>query len=179
MARARGFTLLELLVAMAVLALLASISWRGLDSILGAQAQVQAEMRRWEDVDRVLQQLARDLSLALERPEHAPAGELLITRLGEMEAGAGQSGPRRVGYRLRDGGLEYFTHSSSSAATTVEASRVLENVAALELRALGPDGQWRPLRLEPHQAAGAPPRALAAEIVLAGGERISRIFPLP
>ena len=178
MARARGFTLLELLVAMAVLALLASISWRGLDSILGAQAQVQAEMRRWEDVDRVLQQLARDLSLALERPVQAPAGELLMTRLGETEAGAAQSGPRRVGYRLRDGALEYFMHSSSSAGATVEASRVLENVAALELRALGADGQWRALRREPQQADVAP-RALAAEIVLAGGERISRIFPLP
>ena len=178
MARQRGFTLLELLVAMAVLALLASISWRGLDSVLGAQAQVQAELRRWEDLDRVMQQLARDLSLALERPVQEPAGELLITRLGETDAGPAQSGPRRVGYRLRDGGLEYFTHSSSSPAAAVEASRVLENVAALELRALGADGQWRALRRDPRQPDVAP-RAVAAEIVLAGGERILRIFALP
>ncbi len=178
MARQRGFTLLELLVAMAVLALLASISWRGLDSVLGAQARVQAELRRWEDLDRVMQQLARDLSLAIERPAQAAAGELVITRLGETDAGPAQSGPRRVGYRLRDGGLEYFTHSSTSAAAAVEASRVLENVAALELRALGADGQWRALRRDPQQADVAP-RALAAEIVLTGGERISRIFALP
>jgi type II secretion system protein J len=174
-ARQRGFTLLELLVALGVLALLASIGWRGLDAILGAQASVQAETRRWSDADRVMQQIGRDLSLAVERPMEEPAGELVIVRMGEPDAGPTQSGPRRVTYRLRDGALQYVVELASSGS---QAGKVLEGVAAFDLRALESDGAWRPLRREPGPVSGTA-RAVAAEITLAGGERIWRIFPLP
>ncbi|HYP72303.1 MAG TPA: prepilin-type N-terminal cleavage/methylation domain-containing protein, partial [Variovorax sp.] len=39
--RARGFTLIELLVAISILALLAVVSWRGLDGMARAQAQLR------------------------------------------------------------------------------------------------------------------------------------------
>jgi general secretion pathway protein J len=162
MGQARGFSLLELLVALGVLALLATMGWRGLGSVLEAQVSVQAEARRWEDAQRVMQQMGRDLSLALERPRQEPSGELVILRLGEEDAG----GPRRVSYRLREGMLEY------------DGKPVLESVTGLELRALGSDGQWRPLRRDPREPV-VPARALLAEIALAGGERIWRVFPLP
>ena len=174
MPRQRGFTLLELLVALGVLALLATIGWRGLDSILGAQVAVQAEMRRWSDVDRVMQQLGRDVSLAIEAPT-AQGDELVIVRLGEADAGPAQNGPRRVGYRLRAASLEYAVNLPSAGA---QAGKVLENVAAFELRVLQADGTWKPL-LGGSDASRTTARALAAEITLASGERVSRIFPLP
>jgi general secretion pathway protein J len=165
----RGFSLLELLVAVALLALLAALGFRGLSSILDAEAHVQAETRRWSELAVVMGQLGQDLSLALARPVATAAGELAITRLGESDAGALQSGPRRVSYRLRGATLEYQVGPS--------ASPILENVAALEVRALGPDGAWAPLRPAPGQAE-LMPRALEAQIVLAGGERITRLFIL-
>ena len=42
MRRARGFTLIELLVALAALALLAVLSWRGLDGMSRAQERTSA-----------------------------------------------------------------------------------------------------------------------------------------
>lgn len=39
---ARGFTLVELLVALFALSILAVLSWRGLDGMLRAQSQLQA-----------------------------------------------------------------------------------------------------------------------------------------
>jgi type II secretion system protein J len=167
--RARGFSLLELLVALGVLALLAVMGWRGLGSVLEAQAAVQAEARRWDDVQRVMQQMGRDLSLALEPPRRTPAGELMVFRSGEDDAGAAQSGPRQVGYRVREGALEYVA---------TEAHTVLENVVGLELRVLGAEGRWRPMRHERQESETAA-RALSAEIVFAGGERVWRVFPLP
>jgi type II secretion system protein J len=174
MRRARGFSLLELLVALGVLALVATLGWRGLGSVLESQARIQSEMRRWDDLQRVMQQLGRDLSLAVGRPMQDAAGGLFITRFGDPDAAAAQSGVRRVGYRLRDGALEYMTEQTS----TTYASTALADVGAFELRVLGADGQWRPMRREP-LPADAPPRALAAEIVLASGERIRRVFVLP
>jgi general secretion pathway protein J len=39
--RVRGFTLIELLVALAAMAIMAGLSWRGLDGMVRAQAQIQ------------------------------------------------------------------------------------------------------------------------------------------
>ena len=65
--RARGFTLIELLVAVGLLALMAALSWRGLDGMTRAQAKmrlysddvqaVQAGLGQWSaDLDAVVQQ---------------------------------------------------------------------------------------------------------------------------
>jgi len=79
-----------------------------------------------------------------------------------------------VAYRLREGALEYVIDLAGGS----HAARVLDGVAAFELRAMESDGAWRPLRPEAPRASG-PLFAVAAEITLAGGERIWRIFPLP
>jgi len=175
----RGFSLLELLVAVALLAVLASVSFRGLGSILEAEAHVRAEGSRWGALAVVMGQLSQDLSLAVARPVRDAAGQLVITRLGDSDAGALQSGPRRVGYRLRDGTLEYLVWPAGNLlpGTVASANAVLEEVAEFELRALGADGAWTPLQLAAGQAELLP-RALEVQIVLAGGERITRLFSL-
>ena len=67
-ARHRGFTLIELLVAITVMALLAVLSWRGLDAMARAQSQtslraddvltLQAGLGQWKvDLDALTQTL--------------------------------------------------------------------------------------------------------------------------
>ena len=195
-AAAHGFTLVELLVAMAILALLASVSFRGLSSILEAEAHVQSETRRWNDVAVVIAQFGRDLSLAVPRPVRGSSGEVLaamvisgpsdetrgqivVTRLGDSDSASSQSGLRRIGYRLRAGVLEYLSWpaADSAPAAMPSVNPVLENVADLQLRALDQNGIWSVVWPAGPQA-NALPRAVEAQIVLAGGARITRIFPL-
>jgi general secretion pathway protein J len=159
--KTRGFTLVELLVALALLAVLAVLSLRGLSSMLDAESHVRGDTQRWSVVSMVTSQLGHDLSLASARPEIGAGGELVIARYGDSDVAPAQSGPQTVAYRLRNGSLEY------------RASPVLENVAAFELRALAPDGTWGDLA-----KPAALPRAVEAQIVLAGGERITRVFLL-
>ncbi len=191
-----GFTLVELLVAIAVLAVLASISFRGLSSILEADAHVQSETRRWNDVAVVVAQLGRDLSLTVPRPVRGSAGEVLaamvisgplnetrsqivVTRLGDSDGAPSQGGLRRIGYRLREGILEYLVWPAVDSAPEAAASvnPILENVADLKLRALDQNGSWSAV-WPVGQLINVLPRAVEAQIVLAGGERITRVFPL-
>lgn len=198
--RARGFTLLELLVAMAVLALVGALGYRGLNSILDAEARLQVESRRWTDVSLLFSQLSEDLTMAVGRTTRddmdrtspalllsgstsAPAvsgnAQLVVTRLGIGEGAAIQSAPRRVGYRLRDGALEYLVWPDLDAApgATPAAYELLGDVADLTWQALDVDGRWFT-----DWPAGRPatslPRAVSVRIVLAGGEEITRILPL-
>jgi general secretion pathway protein J len=163
--KARGFTLVELLVALALLAVLAVLSLRGLSSMLDAESHVRADTQRWSEVSMVLSQLGHDLSLASARPEISAGGELVIARHGDSDVAPAQSGPQTVFYQLRNGSLEYRVRAVTSP--------VLEHVAAFELRALAPDGSWSDLT-----KAAALPRAVEAQLVLAGGERITRVFLL-
>lgn len=198
--RAAGFSLIELLVAVAVLAVLASISFRGLNSVLDAESGVAAETRRWNELAIVTSQFGHDLSLAVARParddsksdrpalslRQAPAASgsddgahLALTRLGDDDGAGAASGLRRVAWRLRDGTLEYLVWPSVDAApgSLPVVSEVLQNIAGLELRALGDDGVWRGA-----WPAGGPaealPRAIELQILLAGGARVIRLFAL-
>jgi general secretion pathway protein J len=198
--RSRGFTLLELLVAMAVLAVVGALGYRGLNSILDAEARLQAESRRWSDVSLLFSQLSEDLTMAIGRttrddadgtspalllhgssavPMAAGSAQLVVTRLGIGESAASQSAPRRVGYRLRDGTLEYLVWPDLDAApgSTPAAYELLGDVAELHWQALDVDGRWAadwPVQ----RPAAALPRAVSMRIVLAGGAEITRILPL-
>jgi len=174
--RLRGFTLLELLAALAVLAVLASLSFRGLSSVLDAEAHVRDEARRWNEVGLLLGQLREDISSAMDSRGLAlnvsPEAQLVLTRFSD-EAPAP---PRRVGYRLREGTVEYllWPQAQSAAAAPAATYAVLANVADMRLSALSQDGSWSPV----WPAGGPLPRAIAVELVLARGERITRLFPL-
>ncbi len=196
----RGFTLIELLVAMAVLALLSALSFRGLSSILDAEARVQEESRRWNDVSVLLSQMSQDVAMVIERPVRdsmdrvrpalllpgAPVGAgdadesaLVITRLGRGDGGTTQAGQRRVGYRLREGTLEYLVWPALDAAPGTEpiVEPALDEVTELLIQALDHDGSWTSV-WPAARPASALPRAVAVHIAFAGGERIMRVLPL-
>ena len=65
-ARPRGLTLIELLVALALLSVLALLSWRTLDGMTRAQAVAQEHADRWRGWQTALAQWDTDLDAALE-----------------------------------------------------------------------------------------------------------------
>jgi len=68
MGRSRGFTLVELLIALFVMALLAVLSWRGLDGMVRAQEQTQVRADEVLTLQVGLQQWAADLDALTELP---------------------------------------------------------------------------------------------------------------
>lgn len=198
--RQRGFTLLELLVATTVLALLGALGFRGLDSLLESESRLQAESRRWGDLSLFLAQVGEDMAMAAERSGRDGAGRsspalllrdaaraptetddasLALTRLGLGEGAAAQSAPRRIGYRLREGRLEYLVWPAPDAAPASEPAvyEILDGISELQWQALDFDGRWVP-EWPGARAPDTLPRAVALRMVLAGGGEVSRIVPV-
>jgi general secretion pathway protein J len=104
MRRARGFTLVELLVALFALALLAALSWRGLDGMMRARTMTEARADEVLTLQTGLAQWAADLDAIEEFPGAAALdwnGRVL--RLTRQASANGGDGALVVAWTRRDG----------------------------------------------------------------------------
>lgn len=116
--RQRGFTLLELLVAVALMAILAVLSWRGLDSVLASREQIVRYTDETRAVSIVFSQLDEDLrrSWPLRRLDALGRRPVAFVRDdvdGPVRLDLLREAPvdaplrfERIVYRLRDGLIE-------------------------------------------------------------------------
>jgi len=110
MKRARGFTLVELLVAIGILAMVAVLGWRGLDGIVRARAALTDQMETTRGMQLAFAQMQSDC-------EHAAGVTILgrrpfllgdTNRLTLVRTVFNENEPARlqvVAYRLVDGAL--------------------------------------------------------------------------
>lgn len=91
--RHRGFTLVELLVAIGVLALMAGLSWRGIDGLVRTQAALQQRADQVLRLQAGLGQWAADLDSLVQLPNTQALDwdgrALRITRRSSTEPGSG------------------------------------------------------------------------------------------
>ena len=201
----RGFTLLELLIAVAVFAVVSAVAYGGLQAVLNADSQTRVRGGILADLQVTLAVLERDLRQvapvewrdrfgdrqpALRYSPLATEPELELVRAGS----GGIDRLRRVGWRVTEAGLERRLWEVVDAGDQREpiarvflASRETADgrePVLMELRFVvpGPDGgqvldSWPPLR------PTDPPRQLPAlvEIVLEvpGLGRVERHLALP
>jgi len=74
MQKQRGFTLIELLIAITLMAVLAGLSWRGLDSLMRSRDITQAQVDKTAVLQTVLAQWQADLNAAQPVPNVTDAG---------------------------------------------------------------------------------------------------------
>ena len=90
MLKARGFTLIELMVAIAVMGLMALLSWRGLDGMVRAQEQTRQRADQLLVLQAALGQWGTDLDALLPMPHTIPIdwdGQVLrMTRQGQASS---------------------------------------------------------------------------------------------
>ncbi len=74
MHKQRGFTLIELLIAITLMAVLAGLSWRGLDSLMRSRDITQAQVDKTTVLQTVLAQWQADLNAVQPVPSITEAG---------------------------------------------------------------------------------------------------------
>lgn len=106
---ARGFTLIEVLVALTVMAVLAGLAWRGVDAMLRAREATQDNISRTTRLNTVLAQWEQDLQAVFDTNVVPPlafdGSTLRLVRraeLGGSEAGSVR-GVRLVAWSRREG----------------------------------------------------------------------------
>ena len=197
MKRLRGLTLIEMLVAVFVFAILATLTYQALARSLENYEFLTANMNRVQDVQLAMRFLESDLLQTAPRPVRDELGEQLlpairsdasspfaleVTRGGwSNPAGLPRSTQQRVAYQLLDGELSRYhwyvldrTFSNEPIQTVL-----LGNVDAILFRYLRPSGEWVDQWPPVAAATGVNPqnRPRAVEIVLSLADEgeISRI----
>ena len=138
----RGFTLLELIVAAGIMALIAVFSWRGLDSLIREREAIAASQATIDAYQRSFARLERDALLA---------SDIELDESGTMRLIAGDASPdgnnaTTVEYRLVSGAL-----TRSVAGVDRAPMVMLDGVTTLSMEA------WQPV-----QGGGSWVRAKAA-----------------
>lgn len=193
--RAGGFTLVELLVATLVLAVLAVMAYRGLTAVQDSERHLAQVSGRWQDISRAVERFGRDVRQAVERSGLDRSGQLppfrgVQGRHGEaavpadaaqlsFSVGGGEGlDTRRVGYRWRESNLELLLWPTPEAAGQApKIYPLLGGVKAVEIAYLDERGQWRDAWPQPGSAAR--PRAVRLRLALEEGIGVERLFDLP
>jgi general secretion pathway protein J len=204
-ATTRGFTLLEVLVALAVFAIMATAAYSGLRSVLFTRAAVEKENRRLAAVQLAVFRLEQDIEQTLSRGirdeygEPQPAlrgGELLnealiLTRAGwDNPLGQPRSNLQRVAYRFGEGQLWRLHWNVLDRGGSVESRELLllDQVREFRVRFLDQSDAWRN-DWPPPAGSGADsnltsdpdtlPRAVEITLTLEDWGAITRLLPLP
>ncbi len=191
-----GFTLLELLVALGIFALLAAMAYGGLNSVMTARQITTEHAERLSQLQMAFLWLGRDIEQAVDRSirdeyaEIKPAllgvetgrYQLELTRTGwRNPAGRKRSNLQRVAYGLREGKLirAYWNVLDRAQDSQPLESELLDGVDKLELRFLNDKGQWQD-SWPRGQLGGAPsltpPRAVEVTLETQAEGRITRLF---
>lgn len=169
--RQRAFSLVELLVALAVFATMAALAYGGLDSIARTRAELGRQQDSFRDLMRGVGLIERDLRQAIARPVRGNYGEplpALIGNSGHIEFtrtgfANPQAEPRsnleRVLYEFDDDALKRGVYPAldRAPATAPKLVTLRGNVDTFRLRYLDASNRWGdtwpPLR---EADAGAP-----------------------
>ena len=191
--RQRGFTLFEVLVAVAVFAIATALAYGGLRGIVAAQTQGNEAKAQLGRLQFVVSLIERDIASAARRgvrdaygvPRPALEGEVQrveLTRYGHANALAlPRAEMERVAYLRREDRLLRLRWPSLDHAPGARAveDELLDGVDALEIVYLDAQGreqrQWPPSR----GSTEILPRAVRVTLEVQGFGEIRRVLELP
>jgi general secretion pathway protein J len=159
MRRSRGFTLLELLIAIAIFALLGLATYRMFDSVMQADRSQRAQEQRLRELTRAMAAFERDLLQVWRRPVRDPLGNVQPSMLGDSSTassleftrngwrnplGLNRATLQRVRWQLQGEQWQrsYWAVLDQAQDSQPRVQQALGGVRRFELRFLDDEGRW-------------------------------------
>jgi general secretion pathway protein J len=196
--RAQGFTLIEVLVAMAIFGVMTVLAYMSLGQTLANADLLTARMDRLQAIQRTMRFIGNDLLTAAPRPVRSELGDtylpamhvsagneyaLAITHGGwPNPAGLPRSTMQRTVYLLQEDKLlrVYNTVLDSTYTNNAIATEILDGVLGLEFRMIQDNletiTQWPPPGMQGSSALQIRPRAVEVILTLEDEGEIRRII---
>ena len=157
----RGFTLVEIMIAVLISAILAVMAFEAMQQALNNRERVRAASDRVRAVQNAMRTFVQDFSQITPRPVREPLGgefqpavlartttstEVSLTRGGWMNpAGLSRSTLQRVRYAMREGKLyrEYWMVLDASLEPQPLSKELLSGVKSFRLRFMNDGRNWQ------------------------------------
>jgi len=197
--RNSGFTLIEVLIAMAIFAVLAVLAYGGLNSVIRSKEQTEASLTRLRQLQLTMSKLQRDIEQITDRDGRDEFGGILyrlssradsdllleFTRNGwRNPAGLTRSHLQRVAYKLDEDKLIRLSWPYVDRAQDSQAieTTLIDNVKEVKVRFYN-GTEWQANWPDADTlTSGAPvtlPRAVEVTLELNDWGKIIRIFRVP
>ncbi len=195
---ARGFTLIEVMVAMAIFGVMTVLAYMSLGQTLANADLLTARMDRLQAIQRTMRLLGNDFLTAAPRPVRSELGDsylpavqvtasnevlLAITHGGwPNPAGLPRSTMQRTVYILQEDKLlrVYNTVLDATYSNNAVTTEILDGVMSLEFRMiddnLATTNQWPPLNAQGASALLLRPRAVEIILTLEDEGEIRRVI---
>jgi len=157
---AQGFTLLEVMVAIIIFALMAAIAYSGLNNVLLARTKTEEHSRDLQQLQSAMNWLARDIEQTIDRGVRSEYGEPLAPLIGNdfegylieltrdgwrNPANHARSNLQRVAYAVRDQKLvrAYWRVLDRAEDSKPYEQALLDGVTGIEIRYLTDGDEWQ------------------------------------
>lgn len=158
--RAAGFTLVEVMIAIFIFAIVAAIAMGGYNELIKQSDIVSEGAGRTREIQSAMQRLSTDFTSLEPRPVREPLGDSLLPALradarsetiAELThsgwsnpAGAPRSTLQRVSYRLENNKLlrEYWIALDRTMTGEPESAVLLDHVKRMQLRFMDSNRTW-------------------------------------
>jgi general secretion pathway protein J len=189
--RQAGFTLMELLIAMSITAIIAVMAYQSVNEVTLVKASTEKKVEEFEKLQRSIWWIEQDLTQLAPRSIQDELGGVLpaymasslqgiqFSRIAVYPSPYGVSGLVRIGYQLEENTLYRLIWPVLDRApdTVPKKLAILKEVKSFEVKQLDINNKWQFNWPIDSKDTIVLPKMIEMTLTLKDGEKIRRVFP--